>query len=102
MTAGFLVNTVKVTFTLITYISVITYIAHPQYNRELTGYTSMYPLRSMMAGFRVNTVKVTLSNALGFFLYEWCKDLLQVDGRSLNRAQDSAQRTANVVDDQVS
>jgi hypothetical protein len=37
--------------------------------------------RSLVAGGRLNTLKVGLSNAFGFFLYEFCKDLLEVDGR---------------------
>lgn len=39
------------------------------------------PPRSLVAGAKLNTLKVGLSNALGFFLYEYCKDVLQVDGR---------------------
>lgn len=40
-----------------------------------------FPLRSLVAGAKLNTLKVGLSNALGFFLYEYCKDVLEVDGR---------------------
>ena len=37
--------------------------------------------RSIVAGAKLNTLKVSLSNALGFFLYELCKDMFEVDGR---------------------
>lgn len=50
-------------------------------NTKPTPFPPLLPPRSLVAGAKLNTVKVGLSNAVGFFLYEYFKDLLEVDGR---------------------